>query len=170
MAPKPSDQPVQTQSHRRIPCLQQSPAPPPCACAISTVGAYFPSNSLYSTDRKYTSYLRCACTPTCPACNNITEYWCWATVRVRAAIIILCCNSIHQKRKENYINQVNANNIGCFKQLGWAKWNCNLEYAANIFKGKNPSKKPRWGKIWGEKTNWKASQVLYLGRCYASIN
>ena len=44
------------------------------------------------------------------------------------------------------------------------------EYAANIFKEKNPSKKPRWGKIWGEKTNWKASQVLYIGRCSASIS
>ena len=35
--------------------MQQLPAPPPCACTISTVGAYFPSNSLHSTDRKYTT-------------------------------------------------------------------------------------------------------------------
>ena len=29
-------------------------SPTPCACARSTVGAYFPSNLLDSTDRKYT--------------------------------------------------------------------------------------------------------------------
>ena len=34
--------------------MQQLPAPPPCACVISTVGAYFLSNLLHSTDRKYT--------------------------------------------------------------------------------------------------------------------
>ena len=35
--------------------VQQFPASPPCVCAISTVRAYFPPNSLHSTDRKYTS-------------------------------------------------------------------------------------------------------------------
>ena len=38
-----------------FPC--SAPAPPLYACATSAIGAYFPSNSLHSNDRKYTSLL-----------------------------------------------------------------------------------------------------------------